>query len=543
MRPITLAVTILQTTSPILYEGHCTVLRIKMKTHIDIEEFIARSKMAHGDRYDYSNSIVGGMKNRISIRCRDHGEFSVTASRHYRAGAGCPTCFWSTRKASVATLDEFINEALIVHGNIYDYSKVDFVALQKSVTIVCREHGEFKQSAYNHIKDKNGCPTCAKAKSGKAAKTLVEFVAEARAVHGNKYDYSQTVYTKAIAKVAIICKKHGVFMQSADSHIRGFGCRKCSRNTRSSEDYFQEVVEKHKNYYDYSDAVYTNITDHVTGIVCPRHGAFQIGAYYHLKGKGCRKCGGAMSKRTSPAVQAAAQARFIEASKKSQRQQYDYSKTVYKGANNEVTVGCPVHGYFRQIASKHQKGTGCPECGILIGTTDRYIQKAIATHGNRYDYSETTYKSDQKDRKVFIICRKHGKFLQQATNHLSGANCPKCAGIISKVEKEWLDTIKVPERQKRISLGGRKSSTVDGFDPATNTVYQFHGDYWHGNPDVFPGHTMNKLAKKTHKELYDRTIARDEQLRALGYNVVVMWENDYKKMINLKTVTVDKVSS
>ena len=75
-------------------------------------------------------------------------------------------------------------------------------------------------------------------------------------------------------------------------------------------------------------------------------------------------------------------------------------------------------------------------------------------------------------------------------------------------------------------LPENKLRPVDGYDPITNTVYQFHGDYFHGNPDKFLSHEFNVRMKKKHGELYENTLQQDKEILNYGYNFVVMWENN-----------------
>ena len=75
---------------------------------------------------------------------------------------------------------------------------------------------------------------------------------------------------------------------------------------------------------------------------------------------------------------------------------------------------------------------------------------------------------------------------------------------------------------------------VDGYCTETNTIYEFHGDYWHGNPKIYKSDHINVVNGKTMGELYQNTIFREQQLVALGYNIVIMWESEFKliKIIN-----------
>ena len=64
----------------------------------------------------------------------------------------------------IYTTQEFIEKAREVHGNKYDYSKVDYKNASTKVCIICPEHGEFWQLPYKHLSGQN-CPKCARMKS------------------------------------------------------------------------------------------------------------------------------------------------------------------------------------------------------------------------------------------------------------------------------------------------------------------------------------------------------------------------------------------
>jgi hypothetical protein len=72
---------------------------------------------------------------------------------------------------------------------------------------------------------------------------------------------------------------------------------------------------------------------------------------------------------------------------------------------------------------------------------------------------------------------------------------------------------------------------ADGYCRDTNTIYEFHGDYWHGNPDVYASDAWNKKLDNFMGNLYQATIIRENKIKELGYNLVTIWENDYNKML------------
>lgn len=220
---------------------------------------------------------------------------------------------------------------------------------------------------------------------------------------------------------------------------------------------------------------------------------------------------------------------------------YDLSKVNYTGLDGKLILICPVHGEWSKMAQKifgygKSKIAGCPSCNYknavkqrsynTLKTTEEFINEAVQKHGNLYDYSLVEYVNT--DTKVKIVCPSHGIFQQRPWMHLK-YGCRLCGVHKSNVEKEWIKSLNIPgivPQYKIVEL----NITVDGFDPNTNTVYEFYGDYWHGNPKKFNPTLINTRTpkKKTFGQLYQDTLNREEQLRVLGYNVVSIWESDYR---------------
>lgn len=122
------------------------------------------------------------------------------------------------------TTEQFIEEAKKVHGNVYDYSLVDYVAAKQKVKIICKKHGTFEQTPNDH-KTGYRCPGC----FIKRAKTNDDFIAEAKNIHGDLYDYSLVDYKSTHTKIKILCKDHGVFDQRPMDHLHLNGCPDCAK--------------------------------------------------------------------------------------------------------------------------------------------------------------------------------------------------------------------------------------------------------------------------------------------------------------------------
>lgn len=192
------------------------------------EEFIKNARAVHGDRYDYSKAEYKGVFDKVCIICPNHGEFWQSAHGHL-SGRGCPQCGRLLSASSRRkTTHEYVNEAQKVHGDKYDYSKVNYIDTKTKICIICKKHGESWQLPRTHIKG-HGCPKCEKEYVASLfRKTSDWFIKKAHEVHGDKYDYSKVNYIDSKTKVCIICKKHGEFWQLPSSHIKGHGCVKCS---------------------------------------------------------------------------------------------------------------------------------------------------------------------------------------------------------------------------------------------------------------------------------------------------------------------------
>lgn len=189
------------------------------------------------------------------------------------------------------TTKEFIEQAQIIHGNKYDYSKTEYKGCKTKICIICPEHGEFWQTPDNHVNSKQGCPKCA----NNIQLTVDEFINKAKQVHGDKYDYSKVIYTNYLTKVVITCPLHGDFEQLPLNHLKGAGCCICSkeRTSNSKKVNLQESLNKasntHNNFYNYSKVKFNKTSDKVT-IICPIHGEFIQVWNNHLEGGGCPKC-------------------------------------------------------------------------------------------------------------------------------------------------------------------------------------------------------------------------------------------------------------
>lgn len=209
---------------------------------------------------------------------------------------------------------------------------------------------------------------------------------------------------------------------------------------------------------------------------------------------------------------------------------YDYSKVNYVKMKDKIIIVCKEHNLeFLQTPEKHlsSKTGGCPKCNTIGKgrlTNKSFIEKSNNIHNNKYDYSITEYIMSRD--KVKITCNKHGIFEMTPNAHLRGEGCRICNRNGGIMENIWLDTFNIPKYYRQYKID---NFYVDGIDFNNNIIYEFNGDFWHGNPNIYNSVDINRVNGISYGELYKRTIEREKYLETLGYKIVSIWESDFKK--------------
>ena len=224
-----------------------------------------------------------------------------------------------------------------------------------------------------------------------------KFIAKAKGIHGDQYDYSKTVYTGANNPLTIICPVHGEFKKNPWTHLNAkscSGCGKCAdkrRSTRKFKDQDEFIKQLHIIYgdkYDYSLVDYKGVRKKVT-LICPVHGSFERQASVLLLGVGCRNCEGNYAFKTN--------ADFITEAKGIHGDKYDYSRTAYINAKTKVSINCPIHGEFKQSPRNHVKGSGCPRCSRTVSKAEMAVETVLKFYN--YDYQIQFYFSDCRGKR------------------------------------------------------------------------------------------------------------------------------------------------
>ena len=408
-----------------------------------LEDFIKKAQQIHNNKYDYSKVKYINNRTKVCIICPIHGEFWQTPHSHL-SGCGCCKCKNDkSRQRLLLTTENFINKAIQIHGDKYNYSKVNYIGTEDKVCIICPEHGEFWQTPSGHLSG-YGCTKCYNERRGANLRDdLTTFISKAQQIYGNKYNYSKVKYINSRTEICIICPEHGEFWQTPNKHLHTkYGCPLCRKE--------EQVKNKEKKHF-------------------------------ILKNK---KQNNEKRKYNNKFL---TQEAFIKDCILVHENKYDYSKVEYVNNHTKVCIICPEHGEFWQTPNKHTISKhGCPVCGgSIILTNKTFIEKARKIHGDKYDYSQVNYINNKE--KVCIICNnknkkdiKHGEFWQEPSSHLQGVGCPKCSVIVSDNEKEIVEYCKILTNtvieNERTILNGKE---LDIYMKENHIAIEYNGLKWH----------------------------------------------------------------
>lgn len=242
-------------------------------------QFILEAQAIHGTTYTYDLVEYLGVDVKVEIVCKVHGAFKQAPYYHLK-GQGCCKC---SGRYKMSTQD-FIERAVVTHGDKYDYSKAIYKNRKTKLTIICPVHGEFYQTPETHFI--SGCAKCA----GVSKLATSEFIKKARYIHGDRYSYDVVDYKNSHSHINVTCKDHGVFSITPNNLLNGHGCKLCNGGSRlTTKEFIEKAKQKHGELYDYSLVDYIN-TESDVNILCKDHGVFNQSPLNHLAGKGCRFC-------------------------------------------------------------------------------------------------------------------------------------------------------------------------------------------------------------------------------------------------------------
>ena len=190
------------------------------------------------------------------------------------------------------TLEQFISEATERHGGKYIYCNAVYTGAKSLITIICQEHGEFRQRADMHLTGR-GCKLCA---DERRRHGIADFIQKANETHGDGcYLYDKVKYAHSFTPIEIVCRRHGTFSQTPHSHLAGKGCPRCVGRNKNTEDFIDASMKTHGSKYRYERTEFVNTYVKVC-IICQRHGPFLQLPNNHIHGQGCPTCSRNVSK-------------------------------------------------------------------------------------------------------------------------------------------------------------------------------------------------------------------------------------------------------
>lgn len=477
-----------------------------MSAKLTQEEFIKRSNKSHNNKYDYSMAIYKTKNDSVIIICPIHKEFKQKAEDHMM-GKGCSKCSGVYKMNQ----EEFIEKCEKLYPNHYNYSNVIYVDQKTHIEIICKIHNNnFKQVPFKLLKDKKlGCNIC---------KRLNEVIDKMYKVHGNKYTLDVSNIDLINERLRPFCKIHNEYFEKGFGKFlyKNQGCQKCGKEefykkiAYTNEEFIDACKNKHNNFYDYSLVNYVGAGEMII-VICKEHGQFEVRANKHLNGTGCRKCAYDKRRFTNDF--------FLEEAEKVHGNRFLYDMVNYINADTKIKIGCSIHGYFEQLPLHHLNGDTCKQCvaDSLKLSKEKVIELCKEKHGDKYDYSKLDYVN--YITKFIVICKEHGEFKTKLSHFVNREQgCSLCRSpFVSKKETKWLDKLNIPNdldhRQVVIKIAN-KMIKADGFDPITNTIYEFDGDFWHGNPNIYNQEEMNLATETTFGELYEKTLSKKELIKS-----------------------------
>ena len=291
------------------------------------------------------------------------------------------------------------------------------------------------------------------------------FLKRAKETFGDRFDYTQVIYTGSQDKVKFICKEHGEFWTSPVNHLHSKcgACPQCLRNIKrdakldSQEDFIEKMRKKFGNDVTFEKTIYIRSNQPVTVTYKGDDFTATPNSFLtHFKFKKYSR-GKVINTET-----------LIKEASKIHNNKYDYSKSEFKGSQKKVCIICPIHGEFWQTPEQHLKGHGCPTCGHIKtcnhtrSNTEDFVKRAKELWGDLYDYSKVEYRNNHD--KIVVICKEHGEFLVAPSNHLAHKGCPVCKTSKGELKiKNYLDS-------KNIKYNWQHSIHLDCLAKLTNLI-------------------------------------------------------------------------
>ncbi len=274
-------------------------------------ELIRESIKIHGEgKYDYTDTIFINKNKKFKLKCINGHNFETTYRGHIKEKYNCLECsrINNSKKKLEEHAKEFESKSKNIHGNRYDYSKVEYRGVLEPVTIICGDH-KFIITPNMHLSGQ-GCKFCNEKliKEGKPSLnvkverkneiwTTESFIEKAKKIPNNNYDYSLVNVKSINEKITIICKEGHVYQQGIYEHLEGMNCKICESNKMTKIRCLttEQFIENSKRIFglhkfNYSKTIYINTNTKLTLICNEKNHEFKKKPSRHYSSLGCPYC-------------------------------------------------------------------------------------------------------------------------------------------------------------------------------------------------------------------------------------------------------------
>jgi len=205
-------------------------------------------------------------------------------------------------------------------------------------------------------------------------------------------------------------------------------------------------------------------------------------------------------------------------------------KEIMCGSHKKVWWVCNKCSYKWKTRIIHRySGSGCPACNGKVATRINSLAALLPHIATEWNYNKNELGPDnftsKSHKKVWWLCKNCKYEWSAIISSREKHGCPKCAkSPVSISGSRWLDKLSIPYENREIMIKcNNHRYIVDAYDPESNTIYEYFGDFWHGNPKMFDPKDINPINKKSFGELYNNTLSRIEDLERDGYNIIYKW--------------------
>jgi hypothetical protein len=494
----------------------------------------------HNNKYDYKKMDYKGNGIKIIVICKIHEtEFEITPGNHKKGHQSCKECSKILRNNSnieqMRTQDEFIKLCNEKHNFKYDYSCTIYTGCKNSIKIKCEEHGEFEQLADSHFRG-HGCSKCSTKSTHETQKiSLNEFIKKAIEIYGiDCYDYTninEEMYNGIKSEVEITCKKHNiVFTQIASSHLSRYcGCNECMKEK-------QDTNIENKIIYS---------IDNNTAWFLNKNGKI-------IKGIWGRKNYPKIDNHKKYALWLAIKLNF-----KKQDDWYKIKLQTFIENHGEQLIGRYYNSspflFLKKIFPDtiwHPYLLSSQVPNGYWKNKDNHIKFIdYFSEVMRYKTPEDWYNTKYNDFIFYgggslIYLSEYGSLIKLITTIVS----PSYNWDLSKFKQngysnsqiQWLEFIKIrtPDIQHKLNNPNGEFKVdgtnykADGYSCLEKCIYEYNGDYWHGNPYFYNKNQINPSVKKTYGELYENTLKKRKIIENIGYKYISIWDSQWKRGIN-----------